>query len=81
MIFTKWLAAFAFVGSVVWFSSTPDYEPAIACATSLIALIAIFRRGKKTIAREGQTQAVAENGIGIQAGKDVKVGRINIKRD
>lgn len=80
MLIIKLLSGLAFIGSVAWFIATPDYEPAIAAITSLSALIAVLLGEKKAKQRAAQNQSVAENAIGIQAGGDVKVGRIHADR-
>ncbi len=80
MLILKLLSGLAFIGSVSWLIAIPDYEPAIASVTSLSALIAIYRleSGKKKAA---QSQSIAKNAIGIQAGGDVKVGNVYPSRD
>lgn len=80
MLIIKLLSGLAFIGSVAWFIATPDYEPAIAAVTSLSALIAILLGEKRAKRRAAQSQSVAENAIGIQAGGDVKVGSIHADR-
>lgn len=81
MLIIKLLSGLAFIGSVVWFIATPDYEPAIASVTSLSALIAILFGERRAKRRAAQSQSVAENAIGIQAGGNVKVGNIHANRD
>lgn len=81
MLIIKLLSGLIFIGSVAWFIATPDYEPAIASITSLSALIAIFFGEKRANRRATQSQSVAENAIGIQAGGNVKVGNIHANRD
>ena len=76
----KILSAVVFIGSVGWFISQPDWEPAIAILTSLIAFISCFIYEKKKKNNPSQNQKVEKNGIGIQAGGDVKVGNINNNR-
>ncbi len=75
MLVVKILSFVAFVASIAWCIKSPDYEPAIAIVTSLIALIASWRAGKEGHSA-GQHQVVGENGFGIQAGGDVKTGDI-----
>ena len=81
MLIIKLLSGLVFVGSIAWLIATPDYEPAIASITSFSALIAIFFGEKRAKRRAAQSQFVAENAIGIQAGGDVKVGNIHANRD
>ena len=47
MLIIKLLSCLAFIGSVIWFIAHPDYEPAIAIATSLSAFIAACFGEKK----------------------------------
>lgn len=75
MLVVKILSLVAFIASIAWCIQSPDYEPAIAIVTSLIALIASWRAGKKGRSAD-QHQVVGENGFGIQAGCDVTTGDI-----
>jgi hypothetical protein len=78
MLTLKVLSVAALVGSVAWFLHAPDFEPAIASVTSLYACIASFvvdRKKKRALMH----QEVAEGGVGIQAGGNVKTGHINTK--
>lgn len=77
----KFLCGVAFIGSIAWFIAQPNYEPAIAIVTSLIAFIAAWVGDKKIKRRENQIQTIAKNGIGIQAGGDVKMGDIRAGRE
>lgn len=77
----KLLSGLTFIGSVAWFIATPDYEPAIASVTSLSALIVILFGEKRAKQQANQSQSVAENAIGIQAGGNVEVGNIHANRD
>lgn len=75
MLAVKILSFVAFIASIAWCIKSPDYEPAIAMVTSLIALIASWRASKKGHLAD-QHQVVGENGFGIQAGGDVTTGDI-----
>jgi hypothetical protein len=75
MLIIKLLAGTVFVGSIAWFVAAPDYEPAIAIVTSLSAFIAALI-GERKAKNKGQVQSVAQSGLGIQAGGDVKIGSI-----
>lgn len=77
MLTIKLLAGFAFIGSIVWFVSEPNYEPAIAIASSLSALLAALIGERRVKQRAAQNQSVAQSGMGIQAGGDVNIGRIH----
>jgi hypothetical protein len=76
MLIIKVLLALALIGSVVWFIAQRDYEPFIATVTSLTAFIAAWLGDKTLKQQANQKQAVAKNGIGIQAGGDVSMGSI-----
>jgi integral membrane sensor domain MASE1 len=77
MLIIKILSGLAFIGSVAWFISQRDYEPAIATVTSLTAFIAAWFGDKRLKREANQNQTVAKNGIGIQAGGDVSMGSIH----
>lgn len=81
MLIIKLLFGIAFFGSVLWFIAVPDYEPAIAIATSLSAFIAAWFGEKRAKRNALQNQSIAANGIGIQAGGDVSVGSIHANRE
>lgn len=70
----------AFIGSIAWYISKPDYDSAIAIITSLSAFIATFIYIGKKSQKAPQSQIVAEKGIGIQAGRDIKMGDINVSQ-
>lgn len=80
MLILKILSGLAFIGSVAWFIAQPGYEPAIATITSLSAFIVAWLGEKRMKRQASQTQTVAENGIGIQAGGDVSKGSIRSNR-
>lgn len=79
MLIIKILSGLAFVGSVLWFIAQPDYEPFIAVVTSLSAFIASWL-GDRMKRQANQNQTVGENGIGIQAGGDVRAGNLSVSR-
>lgn len=70
MVIVKFLSVVAFFGSVAWMVHSPDYEPALACITSLSACIAVFllNRRKEDVA---QAQEVSGGSVAIQAGRNV----------
>ncbi len=80
MFIIKILSYLALFGSAAWFIYDPDFEPAIAIITSLSTLIGIWITSKREQARDGQTQIVGDNAVGIQAGGNVDVGDINLKK-
>lgn len=75
LLIVKILSAIVFLGSIAWFCAAPDYEPAIAIATSLITLIGAFIAEKKR--KASQHQSLGKNSLGIQAGGDVHIGTLN----
>ncbi|PZO18425.1 MAG: hypothetical protein DCE87_02095 [Betaproteobacteria bacterium] len=77
MLIIKLLAGAALLGSIAWTVAAPDYEPVIAMITSLSALIAVFVSDKRREARTRQRQLISGNGVGLQAGGDIKVGNID----
>jgi hypothetical protein len=76
VLVVKILSSIAFVASIAWCIKSPDYEPAIAIVTSLIALVASWRSGEKNKRSADQKQVIGEKGFGIQAGGDVTTGDI-----
>jgi hypothetical protein len=76
MLIIKLLSGLTFIGSVVWFIAQRDYEPAIAILTSLSTFIAAWFVDRKQKRQANQNQSISKNGIGIQAGGDVKLGSI-----
>lgn len=77
MLIIKILSGLAFIGSIMWFIAQRDYEPAIAIITSLSTFIAAWLGEMKMKKHAHQVQTVGENGIGIQAGGDIKSGNIH----
>lgn len=76
MLIVKALSLIAFVASIAWCIKSPDYEPAIAIVTSLIAVVASWRSGERRKRPVDQEQVIGEKGFGIQAGGDVTTGDI-----
>ena len=77
LIIIKLLSAAAFIGSVLWMITVPDYEPALAMVTSLSTFISTAliekRKGREAI----QRQSVSGNSVSVQAGGDVSIGNLN----
>lgn len=77
----RMLSALGLFGAIAWMIATPGYEPAIAIVASLSGLITSFvvghRKGSPPV---DQTQIVAQNGIGVQAGRDAVVRDIASNR-
>ncbi|GHA70089.1 hypothetical protein GCM10009007_08420 [Formosimonas limnophila] len=78
MLIIRILSTLALIGSILWFTKMPDYEPAIAIVTSITALIAAWYKGQKPEQQATQRQGVAENGVGIQAGGNITIGEISL---
>lgn len=76
MAIVKFLAAVAFLASVVWFYFDPDYEPGIAAVTSLSTLICLWIRERQSQSKVTQSQAVGDGGVAVQAVGDATVGNI-----
>lgn len=76
MLVVRILSAVAFLTSVAWCIKSPDYEPAIAAITSLIALVASWLSGEKKSRTADQQQIIGNKSFGIQAGGDVTTGDI-----
>jgi len=76
MAIIKALSGLAIIGSIGWLISKPDYEPALALITSLTAFVSAFLVDKKQKRRNKQNQDVSNSSMGIQAGRDVKIGSI-----
>ena len=68
----------ALVLSILWVVYKPGFDSASAVAAALAASLASFflKREKGTV---GQTQQVSGSSIGIQAGRDAKVGNVKSK--
>lgn len=81
MLVIKILSGLAFIGSIAWYVTTPSYEPAIAIATSLAALIGLWIADKKHKSHINQHQVVGQNSLGIQAGGNVSTGDIRTGGD
>ena len=69
----KILAIIGFIAAASWAVAKPDYNSILAVITTAAALITSFVIKKPA---SQQSQTVGENGIGIQAGKNVKTGSI-----
>ena len=81
MLIIKILSVFAFIGSLAWFISTPDFEPAITTITSLSAFIVAWFVENKRKQKSTQEQTVGNNSVGIQSGGDVNIGNIRLKKE
>lgn len=81
MLIIKILSIIAFIGSIAWFISSRDYEPAIGIATSLSALIAVFMKEKRRAQESAQHQRVGKSGVGIQAGGNISIGNLHTQKE
>ncbi|MFG6413837.1 hypothetical protein ACG02S_07975 [Roseateles sp. DC23W] len=68
----------ALIISAAWLINTPGYEPAVAIAAALAALVSSFFL-KRDDATGGQKQNLGDNSTGIQAGRDVNIRDFNQK--
>lgn len=76
MIFVKFLAAIALLGSIAWVIADPGFEPGLAVVGSLSALVSAFLVEKRNAQRAQQYQSVSQSSVGIQAGGNVSVGDV-----
>lgn len=74
------LSAAAFIGSIAWLIHSPDYEPAIACMTSLATFLGSFIADRQQKNKSGLHQSVSKGSVGIQAGGDISMGNFNNSR-
>jgi hypothetical protein len=73
----KLVAIVSMVVSIAWFISDPGFEPALAFAGSISALVSTFVVEKRSIRSAQQHQSVSKSSMGIQAGGDVNIRDIN----
>lgn len=76
MVYVKFLAAIALLGSIAWVIADPGFEPGLAVVGSLSALVSAFLVEKRNARRAQQHQSVSQSSIGVQAGGDVSIGNI-----
>jgi len=76
MLIVQILLGLAFLGSFAWLISAPTLESAVATVTSLGAFIGAWIRDKRLKQKGRQNQVVESGSIGIQAGGNVNVGKI-----
>ena len=74
MVYVKFLAAMALIGSIAWVIADPGFEPALAVVGSFSALISAFLVEKRNASRTQQRQSVSKSSIGLQVGGDMSVG-------
>jgi hypothetical protein len=68
----------ALVLSILWVVYKPGFDSAAAVAAALAASFSAFFL-KRNRGKLGQTQKVSSSSIGIQAGRDANVGKLNNK--
>jgi hypothetical protein len=73
MLIIKVLSGIAFIGSVAWFFTQRDFEPAIASLSSLAAFLTAVFVEKKRKNSATQSQRVSGASVGIQSGGDVNI--------
>lgn len=76
MVYVKFLAAIALIGSIAWVIADPGFESALAAVGSISALVSAFLVEKRN-ARRAQQQSVSKSSLGVQAGGDVNIGSIS----
>ena len=81
MLFLKFLAVVALIGSVTWFVADPGFEPGLAVVGSLSALVSMLIVEKRKAQPAQQHQSVSKSSIGIQAGGDVQIGNVRKNMD
>ena len=81
MAYVKVLAAIALLGSIGWAIVDPGFEPALAVVGSVSALVSAFLVEKRNARRANQRQSVSNSSIGVQAGRDVNIGRTGPDKD
>ena len=77
MVYVKFLAAIALIGSIAWFIAEPGFETALAVVGSISALISAFLVERRNARRAQQQQSISKSSIGVQAGRDVNIGSIS----
>ena len=70
------LSIIAFIGSVFWFISKPNYDSALSIITSLGTFFVSLYTEKKSKKQSNLRQTVSSNGVGVQAGGDINMGSI-----
>ena len=76
MVYVKFLAAIALIGSIAWVIADPGFESALAVVGSISALVSAFLVERQNAQRAQQQQSVSKSSIGVQAGGDVNIGNI-----
>ena len=76
MIYLKFLAVIALIGSIAWAFADPGFDSALAVVLSISGLVSAFLVHKQNIRRLQQNQSVSKSSIGIQASGDVSIGDI-----
>jgi len=74
MIYIRVLAVVALIGSVIWLTAEPGFEPALAVVVSSSALVSAFLVHRRSKPRAQQYQSVSGSSLGLQAGGDVSIG-------
>jgi hypothetical protein len=62
--------------SVVWLAAKPGFDSAVAVAAAIATLLSSFFL-KRSKSAEGQTQNVSGSSIGVQAGRDANIDKVN----
>lgn len=81
IIFFRIITVVALVIALIWLYSDPKFDSAFAVAIALAAVIALFITPANKKKQPNQSQKIKDGSIGVQAGRDVKIGRIHTKKD
>lgn len=71
----KLITALGLSIAIAWLYIDPKFDSAVATATALAALIALFVIPTKKKQSPNQSQTVTERSTGIQAGGDVNINK------
>lgn len=76
MTYLKMIAWIGLGLASVWVIYKPSFDSGTALVAAILAVGGLYLAGKKHVetAHNSQSQSVSEHGIGIQAGRDVKLG-------
>ena len=81
MMYVKILAAVSVVIAAAWLIAKPNYDSGFALAGALSALIGCFVVERRRDNRLSQRQQISGPAVGIQAGGDVNVSNLSVKRN
>ncbi len=70
----KLITTGALLIALIWLFADPKFDSAFATTVALAAVIGLFVTDKKVKKMPNQSQVVANNSNGIQAGGDIHIG-------